>query len=260
LPGEFTGPYLSLRFRFYYNPDKSELDDSMDKTPPEPAHTNETSAPSKSGVTVIISSLGDIYVPAGEWKVVTATVTGTKEQTVEWVTGSGCSPHCGHMTGDLYFAPTVRPSPPIVTLTATSKADPTAKAAVNVHIVEPSSNSTVLRVEAPRRGLEPADGIFHVGGGVSPPRQIYAPEPELSEEARKANYQGVCTLGLIVGTDGLPSNIRVLSSLGMGLDEKAIEAVKMWKFEPAMKDGHPVRVEITVDVSFHLDQKNEHPK
>jgi TonB family protein len=143
LPGEFTGPYLALRFRFYYNPDESDLDGSVDKTPPEPAHTNETSAHSKSGVTVIISSLGDIYVPAGEWKVVTATVTGTKEQTVEWVTGSGCFPHCGHMTGDLYFAPTVRPSPPVVTLTATSKADPTAKATVNVHIVEPSSNSTV---------------------------------------------------------------------------------------------------------------------
>ena len=49
-----------------------------------------------------------------------------------------------------------------------------------------------------------------------------------------------------------PSNIRVLSSLGMGLDEKAIEAVKNWKFEPAMKDGHPVRVEIAVEVDFHL--------
>ena len=81
---------------------------------------------------------------------------------------------------------------------------------------------------------------------------IYAPEPEFSEEARKAKYQGVCTLGLIVGTDGRPSNIRVLSSLGMGLDEKAIEAVKNWKFEPAMKDGHPVRVEIAVEVDFHL--------
>ena len=78
------------------------------------------------------------------------------------------------------------------------------------------------------------------------------PEPEFSEEARKAKYQGVCTLGLIVGTDGRPSNIRVLSSLGMGLDEKAIEAVKNWKFEPAMKDGHPVRVEIAVEVDFHL--------
>jgi periplasmic protein TonB len=104
----------------------------------------------------------------------------------------------------------------------------------------------------PGEGGGTGGGIFHVGGGVSPPRQIYAPEPEFSEEARKAKYQGVCTLGLIVGADGRPSNIRVLSSLGMGLDEKAIEAVKNWKFEPAMKDGHPVRVEIAVEVDFHL--------
>jgi len=104
----------------------------------------------------------------------------------------------------------------------------------------------------PGEGGGTGGGIFHVGGGVSPPRAIYQPEPEFSEEARKAKYQGVCTLGLIVGTDGRPTNIRVLNSLGMGLDEKAMETVKNWKFEPAMKDGHPVRVEIAVEVDFHL--------
>jgi len=104
----------------------------------------------------------------------------------------------------------------------------------------------------PGEGGGVGGGIFHVGGGVSAPRVLYQPEPEFSEEARKAKYQGVCTLGLVVGADGRPSNIRVLSSLGMGLDEKAIEAVKNWKFEPAMKDGHPVAVQIAVEVDFHL--------
>jgi len=104
----------------------------------------------------------------------------------------------------------------------------------------------------PGEGGGTGGGVFHVGGGVSAPRAIYQPEPEFSEEARKAKYQGVCTLELVVGTDGRPSNIRVASSLGMGLDEKAIEAVKNWRFEPAMKDGHPVRVEIAVEVDFHL--------
>jgi len=104
----------------------------------------------------------------------------------------------------------------------------------------------------PGEGGGTGGGIFHVGGGVSPPRAIYQPEPEFSEEARKAKYQGVCTLGLVVGVDGRPTNIRVLSSLGMGLDEKAIEAVRTWKFEPAMKDGHPVPVEIALEVDFHL--------
>ena len=104
----------------------------------------------------------------------------------------------------------------------------------------------------PGEGGGTGGGVFHVGGGVAPPRVIYQPEPEFSEEARKAKYQGVCTLGLIVGVDGRPTNIRVLNSLGMGLDEKAIEAVKNWRFEPATKDGHPVRVEIAVEVDFHL--------
>jgi protein TonB len=104
----------------------------------------------------------------------------------------------------------------------------------------------------PGEGGGTGGGIFHVGGGVSPPRPIYSPEPEFSEEARKAKYQGTCTLRLVVDTDGHPSNIRVASSLGMGLDEKAIEAVKNWRFEPSMKDGHPVRVEIAVEVDFHL--------
>jgi periplasmic protein TonB len=104
----------------------------------------------------------------------------------------------------------------------------------------------------PGEGGGAGGGIFHVGGGVSPPRAVFSPEPEFSEEARKAKFQGVCTLGLVVGVDGRASNIRVLSSLGMGLDEKAIEAVKNWKFEPAMKDGHPVPVEIALEVDFHL--------
>jgi periplasmic protein TonB len=104
----------------------------------------------------------------------------------------------------------------------------------------------------PGEGGGTGGGVFHMGSGATPPRPIYSPEPEFSEEARKAKYQGVCTLGMIIGTDGRPTNIRVLNSLGMGLDEKAIEAVRTWRFEPAMKDGHPVRYEIAVEVDFHL--------
>jgi periplasmic protein TonB len=104
----------------------------------------------------------------------------------------------------------------------------------------------------PGEGGGTGGGIFHVGGGVSPPRVIYQVDPEFSEEARKAKYQGTCTLMLVVDANGRPTNIRVASSLGMGLDEKAIEAVKNWRFEPSMKDGHPVRVEIAVEVEFHL--------
>ncbi len=102
------------------------------------------------------------------------------------------------------------------------------------------------------RGGGVGGGVFRVGGGVSAPRVIYQPDPEYSEEARKAKYQGTCVLWLVVGPDGRPRDLRVARSLGLGLDEKAIEAVKTWKFEPAMKDGKPVAVQINVEVSFRL--------
>ncbi len=95
-------------------------------------------------------------------------------------------------------------------------------------------------------------GAFRVGGGVSAPRALDTPDPEYSEEARKAKYQGTCVLLLIVGPDGKPRDVKVARALGMGLDEKAIEAVRQWKFEPAMKDGKPVAVQINVEVNFRL--------
>ena len=102
------------------------------------------------------------------------------------------------------------------------------------------------------RGGGIGGGVFRVGGGVSAPKAIYAPDPEYSEEARKAKYQGQCVLSLIVGPDGKPRDVKVARSLGLGLDEKAIEAVNQWKFEPAQKDGKPVSVQISVEVSFRL--------
>jgi TonB family protein len=90
------------------------------------------------------------------------------------------------------------------------------------------------------------------GNGVIAPRAIYSPEPDYSDEARQTKHQGVVTLLAIVGTDGRPRQIQVARSLGMGLDEKAVEAVRQWKFEPGMRDGRPVAVQICVEVDFHL--------
>jgi len=104
----------------------------------------------------------------------------------------------------------------------------------------------------PGHGGGTGGGAFKVGGGVSAPKAIYAPDPEYSEEARKAKYQGTCVLWLVVGPDGRARDIRVARTLGLGLDEKAMEAVKTWKFEPAMKDGKPVAVQINVEVTFRL--------
>jgi len=95
-------------------------------------------------------------------------------------------------------------------------------------------------------------GPYRVGGGVSAPRVLYSPDPEYSEEARKAKYQGTVVLWVVVGADGRPKDVQISRSLGMGLDEKAVEAVRSWKFEPARKDGQPVAVQINIEVSFRL--------
>ncbi|HWZ83910.1 MAG TPA: energy transducer TonB [Terriglobales bacterium] len=102
------------------------------------------------------------------------------------------------------------------------------------------------------RGGGTGGGVFRVGGGVAAPKLVYDPEPEYSEEARKAKYQGTCGLSVVVGPDGLAHDIRVTNTLGLGLDEKAIEAVRKWRFEPAIKDGKPVSVLISVQVNFRL--------
>lgn len=96
-------------------------------------------------------------------------------------------------------------------------------------------------------------GVFRPGiGGVTAPRAIYKPDPEYSTEARQAKYQGTVILNLIVDASGRPRGIQVARSLGMGLDEKAMEAVRQWRFEPAMKDGKPVAVSVSIEVAFRL--------
>lgn len=95
-------------------------------------------------------------------------------------------------------------------------------------------------------------GIFRVGGGVTAPALLLKVEPEYSEEARKAKYQGTVLLYVEIDPSGHATNIRVQRSLGLGLDEKAIEAVKKWKFAPGRKDGRPVTVAATIEVNFRL--------
>lgn len=94
--------------------------------------------------------------------------------------------------------------------------------------------------------------VYAAGADVKPPKAVYMPDPQYSKEARKAGRQGTVVLWIIVGVDGRPVDIQVARSLGMGLDEQAIEAVRKWKFKPALKDGQPVPVKANVEVSFWL--------
>lgn len=107
-------------------------------------------------------------------------------------------------------------------------------------------------------GLGPGEGggfgggVYTVGRGVSSPIPIYQVDPDYSDEARKAKWQGVVILSIEINERGLVQNPRVIRAIGLGLDEKAIEAVLKWRFRPGLKDGKPVTVRASVEVSFRL--------
>jgi protein TonB len=96
------------------------------------------------------------------------------------------------------------------------------------------------------------DGLYHAGGGVTAPTVLYRVEPEYSEEARRARYQGTVVLEALIRKDGRVDVIQLVRSLGFGLDENAIRALKEWRFRPAMKNGIPVDFTLNVEVRFNL--------
>lgn len=104
----------------------------------------------------------------------------------------------------------------------------------------------------PGTGGGTGGGAYRVGGGVSAPSVLFKVEPEYSEEARKAKFQGTVVLSIVVDPSGKARDVRVIRPLGLGLDEKAIEAVMKWRFKPGQKDGASVPVQATVEVNFRL--------
>lgn len=95
-------------------------------------------------------------------------------------------------------------------------------------------------------------GVYRIGGGVKPPSILTKSEPEYTEEARLAKYQGTAVLSVVIGADGIPRNIRILRGLGLGLDDNAVAAVSTWRFQPGTKSGAPVPVIATIEVNFRL--------
>ncbi len=93
---------------------------------------------------------------------------------------------------------------------------------------------------------------YKVGGPVSAPVPIHTVEARFTDQARSAKYQGACLISLIVDPQGMPTNLRVARPLGMGLDLNAIEAIRHYRFTPAMKNGVPVPVSITIEIDFRL--------
>jgi protein TonB len=114
-----------------------------------------------------------------------------------------------------------------------------------------SGNGGGVSIGRPSSSSRLIDGqlVYRVGGGVSAPRATYAPFPENKPPA-DVEDEGPCILWMIVGTDGRPRDVKVMRSLAHEQDEKAVESVKKWRFEPAKKDGRPVTSEINVEVPF----------
>ena len=95
-------------------------------------------------------------------------------------------------------------------------------------------------------------GMYRVGGGVAAPQLIYSVDPEFSDEARRAKFQGVCVVSLVVDAQGNPQRVQVVRHLGMGLDQKAVAAVRQYRFKPATLQGRPVPVEVNIEVNFRI--------
>src|SRR5262249_4014168 len=92
------------------------------------------------------------------------------------------------------------------------------------------------------------EGKYHVRGGASEPVVVYQVDPEYSEEARKARYEGTVLLVAVVRKNGRIDMVNLVRSLGFGLDQNAVEALKKWRFRPGMKDGKPVDVQMNIEV------------
>jgi TonB family protein len=122
-----------------------------------------------------------------------------------------------------------------------------AQVEVNFRLLDKKDAEQVAQV-----GGYPAHSAATVPANSTAPVLIRKTEPEYTEEARAAHFQGTVTLSARVNTDGVPEDMRVVRSLGMGLDEKAIDAVKQWRFRPATEDGQPVASMSTIEVNFRL--------
>jgi TonB family protein len=94
--------------------------------------------------------------------------------------------------------------------------------------------------------------VYKIGGNVRAPILIEKIEPEYTFDARLAKYTGSAVLSLEIDDNGIPRNIRIIRGLGLGLDERAVEAVRHWKFEPARLNGSSVAVVAQVEVNFKL--------
>lgn len=294
LPSAFHGSYLALRFHFYYNPEKSDMEETGASTAvstifptyrTQASAENTVSAPASNDSQPVLcmpnrpqtqvsaevvnaapgvdlhSYLDESVLPlmrANWYRLVSksgekvrgdATVQFTINK-VGGIEGVKLTDGAGHAAlGDL-AASAVEKSAPFASLPSDfGGRSVDLRARFEYTPTAPPLRGTIGRICT-------ADDIAKKNEEcLTPPKVIFHPDPEFSEEARKKKVHGVVTVSLTVETDGTVQHACAMQTLGAGLEEKAVEAVRTWKFEPAMLHGKPAAMQLMVEVDFHLFDK-----
>ncbi|HEX7960757.1 MAG TPA: M56 family metallopeptidase [Terriglobales bacterium] len=137
----------------------------------------------------------------------------------------------------------------LLTITAIMLGLCASVSAFSFRVDEGANASSVISFGA--TDSQPQDAL-KIGPGITPPKMISKVQPTYPADAKKAKREGIVVVGAVIGTDGKVENVSVLKSVDPSLDESAMNAVRQWTFEPALKDGKPVKVETHVEINFSL--------
>jgi len=236
--------------------------------------TRERSLGKRLGSAAIhVAVIGILMLPF--WRPVQRAVQHEEEQVVlapELAAPGPSRPKMQHLAGGAPPVHTIAPPkllpvqappmtvvPPLPLIPATTAANLPLPALGNIGAVAgPPGNSAGTSGVGPggvgsgAGGGDCVTGPCGIGGDITEPVPIYQPDPEYSDAARKAKFQGTVIVGVIIGVDGHVYDPKIVQPLGLGLDQKALDAVKLWRFKPAEREGRPVRVAANIEVNFHL--------
>jgi TonB family protein len=140
--------------------------------------------------------------------------------------------------------------PTVITVTFALKGN--GQVSVSEQADDPGSGTASAAPPASVNSTE-SHPIYAVGGEVKPPKPVYTPGPSYTESAQKAKTQGTVALAIVITPEGGVQDIEVCKNLEPSLDQRAVETVRQWRFEPATKDGKPVAAHVNVEVSFRLN-------
>lgn len=133
---------------------------------------------------------------------------------------------------------------------AALRSHPSVAITVLAHPSKVEGSLAATALQASTKATEPE--VYRVSGGIAPPVLLKSVTAKYTNEARKARITGICVVSLVIDANGIPQNPKVIKSLDPGLDEKALEAIRKYRFKPAMKGNQPVPVLVNVEVNFRL--------